>query len=128
MDYVQYALFNGESFKVLTVVDNCSKICHGLLVGKSSKGIDVVGELSRICTIEGCKPVRIQCDNGTELVSKDADLCAYSNGVTMDFSRPGKPTGNPYVALFNGKFKDECLNVNWFLSLKDAAKKIEDFR
>lgn len=128
MDFVQDALFNGERFRVLTVVDNYSKICHGLLVGKSLKGIDVVEELSRICTIEGCKPVRIQCDNGTEFVSKDVDLWAYSNGVTMDFSRPGKPTDNPYVESFNGKFRDECLNVNWFLSLEDAAKKIEDFR
>jgi putative transposase len=88
MDFVQDALFNGERFRVLTVVDYYSKICHGLLVGKSLKGIDVVEELSRICTIEGCKPVRIQCDNGTEFVSKDVDLWAYSNGVTMDFSRP----------------------------------------
>ncbi len=69
---------------MLTVVDNYSKICHGLLVGKSLKGIDVLKELSRICTIEGCKPVRIQCENGTEFVSKDVDLWAYSNGVTMD--------------------------------------------
>jgi putative transposase len=72
--------------------------------------------------------VRIQCDNGTEFVSKDVDLWAYSNGVTMDFSRPGKPTDNPYVESFNGKFRDECLNVNWVLSLEDSAKKIEDFR
>jgi putative transposase len=50
--------------------------------------------------------VRIQCDNGTEFVSKDVDLWAYSNGVTMDFSRPGKPTENPYVESFNGKFRD----------------------
>jgi putative transposase len=77
---------------------------------------------------EGCKPVRIQCNNGTEFVSKDVYLWSYSNGVTMDFSRLGKPTDNPYVESFNGKFKDECLNVNWFLSLEDAAKKIEDFR
>ena len=46
----------------------------------------------------------------------------------MDFSRPGKNTDNPYTESFNGKFRDECLNVNWFLSLEDAAKKIEDFR
>jgi putative transposase len=46
-------------------------------VVKSLKGIDVVEELSRICTVEGYKSVRIQCDNGTEFVSKDVDLWAY---------------------------------------------------
>jgi putative transposase len=48
--------------------------------------------------------------------------------VTLDFSRPGKPTDNPYVESFNGKFRDECLSVNWFLSLDDVRVKIEDFR
>jgi len=65
------------------------------MLSKSLKGIDVVEELSRICTIEDCKHVRIRCDNVTEFVSKDVDLWAYSNGVTMDFSRPEKPTDNP---------------------------------
>lgn len=128
MDFVQDALFNGERFRVLTVVDNCSKICHGLLAGKSLRGIDVVAELSRICLTEGRFPERIQCDNGSEFISKEMDLWAYSNGVTLDFSRPGKPTDNPYVESFNGKFRDECLSVNWFLSLDDARQKIEDFR
>jgi putative transposase len=108
MDFVQDALFNGERFRVLTVVDNCSKICLGLFPGKSLKGSDVVAELSRICLVEGCFPERIQCDNGSEFISKEMDLWAYSNGVTLDFSRPGKPTDNPYVESFNGKFRDEC--------------------
>ena len=60
MDFVQDALFNGERFRILTVVDNCSKICHGTLVGKSLKGMDVMTELSRICKVEGCYPERIQ--------------------------------------------------------------------
>lgn len=112
MDFVQDALFNGERFRVLTVVDNCSKICHALLAGKSLRGIDVVAELSRICLIEGRFPERIQCDNGSEFISKEMDLWAYSNGVTLDFSRPGKPTDNPYVESFNGSF-----GMNVFLSI-----------
>ena len=128
MDFVQDSLYNGERFRILTVVDNCSKICHGLLVGKSLKGVDVMNELSRICMIEGCYPQRIQCDNGSEFISKEVDKWAYENKVTMDFSRPGKPTDNPYVESFNGKFRDECLSVNWFMSMKDAEEKIENFR
>lgn len=128
MDFVQDALFNGERFRVLTVVDNCSKICHGLLAGKSLKGHDVVQELQRISLSEGCFPERIQCDNGSEFISKEVDRWAYENKVTIDFSRPGKPTDNPYIESFNGKFRDECLSVTWFLSMEDAREKIENFR
>lgn len=56
------------------------------------------------------------------------DKWAYENGVTMDFSRPGKPMDNTMIESFNGSFRDECLNVNWFLSLEDARGKIETWR
>lgn len=112
MDFVQDALFNGERFRILTIVDKCSKICHGLLVGKSLKCSDVVDELTRACLIEGCYTERIQCDNGSEFRSRDVDMWAYQNQLPLDFSRPGKPTDNPYVESFNGKFRDECLSVN----------------
>lgn len=88
---MQDALFNGERFRVLTAVDNCTrspggKVCHGLLAGKPLKGVGVVAELSKVCLVEGCSPERIQCDNGSEFISKEMDLWAYSNGVTLDFS------------------------------------------
>jgi transposase InsO family protein len=53
------------------------------------------------------------------------DQWAYDNQVTLDFSRPGKPTDNPFIESFNGSFRDECLNVTWFLSLADAKEKIQ---
>jgi len=56
------------------------------------------------------------------------DKWAYENDVILDFSRPGKPTDNPFIESFNGSFRDECLNVNWFLSMKDAQDKIEAWR
>lgn len=106
MDFVQDALFNSERFRVLTVVDDRSKICHGLLVGKSLKGIDFVAELSRICLVDGCFPERIHAIMGANLSAAAAPrkwICAgrpvptYSNRVSLDLSRPGKPTDNPYV-------------------------------
>lgn len=48
--------------------------------------------------------------------------------MTLDFSRPGRPTDNPFIASFNGHFRDECLNVSWFLSLEDAQEKIDAWR
>lgn len=125
MDFLQDALFNGSRFRILAVVDNFSKKCLGLVVGKSLKGVDVVNQLKEICLVENCKPERIQCDNGSEFISKEVDKWAYENGVILDFSRPGKPTDNPYVESFNGKFRDECLSTNWFLSLEDAREKID---
>jgi putative transposase len=56
------------------------------------------------------------------------DQWAYENKVTMDYSRPGRPTDNPFVESFNGSFRDECLNAHWFLSLEDVAEKIEAWR
>jgi putative transposase len=73
-------------------------------------------------------PERIQVDNGSEFISKALDLWAYDNRVTLDFSRPGKPTDNPFIESFNGSFRDECLNAHWFLSLEDAREKIEAWR
>ncbi|WP_426292580.1 integrase core domain-containing protein [Dyadobacter endophyticus] len=122
MDLTQDALFSRERLRVPTAVKSAQTI------SRRTKARNVFAELSRICLMKGCFPERIQYDNGSEFISKEMDLWAYSNGVTLDFSRPGKPTDNPYVESFNGKFRDECLSVNWFLSLDDAREKIEDFR
>ncbi len=71
----------------------------------------------------GCGP-----RNGHEFVSKSLDWWAYFNGVKLDFSRPGKPTDNAFIESFNGKFRQECLNQHWFLSLEDAQDVIEAWR
>jgi putative transposase len=76
----------------------------------------------------GNTPERIQVDNESEFISKDLDRWAYENIVTLDFSRPGKPVDNPYIEPFNGSFRDECLNVKWFMSMDDAETKIMGWR
>lgn len=73
-------------------------------------------------------PKCIRVDNGPEFVSKDLDLWAYMHGVTLNFSRPGKPTDNAFVEAFNSRVRQECLNAYWFLSLADARCKIEAWR
>ena len=128
MDFVNDALFNGGKFRGLTIVDNYSRECLAIRVGQSLKGTDVVAALEQICRERGLVPARIQTDNGSEFISKEMDRWAYENGVVMDYSRPGKPTDNPFIESFNGSFRDECLNAHWFLSLQDAADKIEAWR
>lgn len=71
---------------------------------------------------------RVQTDNGSEFISKSLDKWAYEHGVTIDFSRPGKPTDNPFIESFNGSLRDECLNIHWFLSLEDAQDKLDQWR
>jgi putative transposase len=68
-------------------------------------------------------PKTIRVDQGTEFVSRHLDLWAYAKGVTLDFSRPGKPTDNAFIEAFDGRFRAECLNAHWFLTLADAREK-----
>ncbi len=127
MDFVADQLFDGKKFRALTVVDNFSRMCLSIHIGKSLKGEDVVAVMERFKQEQGT-PKRIQVDNGSEFISKALDKWAYENKVTLDFSRPGKPTDNAFIESFNGSFRDECLNVNWFLSMEDAQDKIERWR
>ena len=67
-------------------------------------------------------------DTTPKFISKELDLWAYSHGVELDFSRPGKPTDNAFIEAFNSRFRQECLNTAWFLSLNDAKFRIEEWR
>jgi putative transposase len=125
MDFVIDVLYDGRSFRAFTIVDNCSRECLAIVVGKSLKGSDVVDTLDSIRLTHDLAHQRIQTDNGSVFISKDMDRWAYENGVTMDYSRPVKPTDNPFVESFNVSLWDECLNAHGFLFLEDAVVKIE---
>jgi len=127
IDFVSDSLFDGRRFRALTLVENFSRECLAIRAAPKLHGSDVAEILDEVAETKG-KPNRIFLDNGPEFISKALDLWAYQAGVTLDFSRPGKPTDNAYIESFNGSFRDECLNVNWFLSIDDARTKIEAWR
>lgn len=127
MDFVHDNLYDGRRLRILNIVDNFSKYCPTIGVRHTYKSTDVVETLDIAIKRFG-KPKRIQCDNGTEFISKEVDLWAYTNGIELDFSRPGKPTDNAFVESFNGKFREECLNQHCFLDLEDARQRIEKWR
>jgi len=127
MDFVSDALFDGRRLRALTVVDAFTREALAIEVDQGIKGDQVVAVMTRLALIRGA-PRTIRVDNGPEFVSKALDRWAYENGVTLDFSRPGKPTDNAFVESFNGRLRDECLNAHWFLSLADAKSKIEAWR
>ncbi|MDQ4121286.1 MAG: IS3 family transposase [Acidobacteriota bacterium] len=128
MDFVSDALFDGRRFRALTLVDNFSRECLEIEIGQSLKGEDVVRVMNRMKLLRGSLPERVKVDNGSEFISKALDKWAYENNVTLEFSRPGKPTDNAFIESFNGSFRDECLNTNWFLSIEDAREKIAAFK
>ena len=127
MDFVHDQFYDGRKFRVLAIVDTFTRYAPALDVRQAYKGADVVETLDRVCKQIGY-PKMIRCDNGPEFVSRDLDLWAYQRDVTLDFSRPGKPTDNAFAESFNGKFRAECLNAHWFLGLDDARRKCEAWR
>ncbi len=128
MDVVADNLFNGRRIRTLTVVDNFSRECLAIQVGQGLRGEDVVAVIERLKQLRKRVPGRLQTDNGSEFISRSLDPWAYENKVTMDFSRPGKPTDNALIESFNGSFRNECLNVHGFLSREDAQEKVERWR
>ena len=127
MDFMSDQLFDGHRIRLLTIVDNHTRESLAIHVSQRIRGYEVVQVLERVAARHG-KPQTIQVDNGPEFISKDVDLWAYWNHVKLDFSRPGKPTDNAYIESFNARFRLECLNEHWFLSLEDARDKIEEWR
>lgn len=127
MDVVADELTAGRRFRTLTVLDLFIRPCLDIAVGRGLTGQEVVATLERLRFDRGL-PQRIDCDNGSEFVWAAMDLWAYTNTVILDFSRRGTPTDNAAIASFNGRFRDECLNVHWCESLEDASTKIETWR
>lgn len=127
MDFVHDQLATGRKLRILTVVDTFSRFSPVIDARFSYRGEDVVATLDRTCRKVGY-PKTIRVDNGSEFVSRDMDLWAYQRGVTLDFSRPGKPTDNAFIEAFNSKLRSECVNTHWFLSLEDACEKLDQWR
>jgi len=120
-------LSDGRAIKVLSVVDEYTRKCFRIEVDTSINGVRVARVLTEISRAEGL-PEIIVIDNGPEFIGKALDAWAYERGVKLTFIRPGKPVENAYIESFNGRFRDECLNENWFLSFEHAKQIIEKWR
>lgn len=108
MDFMSDQLFDGTRLRILTIIDAYTRFSSAGEARKSFKADDVVKTLERVPRRYGV-PKEIRMDNGPEFISRMLDLWTYMNGVTLDFSRPGKPTDNAFVESFNGEFRAECL-------------------
>lgn len=128
MDFVSERTENSQQFRILTIVDQYSRECLATYAQGSLKGVDVARVLSQVVKERGQSPQSITVDNGSEFYSQAMDHWAYLNKVTLDFIRPGKPVENHYIESFNGRLRDECLNVHLFWNIEDAQEKLSHWK
>jgi putative transposase len=119
MDFMQDVLIDGRRFRTLNIMDLVTRECLAIEVDTSLPGQRVTRILEQLVAWHGA-PKQITVDNGPEFAGQVLDAWAYTHGVTLDFIEPGKPTQNAHIESFNGRFRDECLNLHWFSSLAHA--------
>jgi putative transposase len=108
-------------------VDDCTRECVAIEVDTSITGTRVKAVLERLAELRGL-PRSITVDHGPEFQGQVLDAWAYGRSVHLSFIGPGKPNENAYIEGFNGKFRDECLNEHWFITMAQARRVIENWR
>lgn len=126
-DFVSDQLANGRRFRVLNIVDDYSRVCVGQLTELSISGERMVRYLDQLAQTRGL-PTTLVLDNGPEMTSKAMFFWARRQAIRLHFIQPGKPTQNAFVESFNGKFRDGCLNQQWFRDIDDARFIIDAWR
>ena len=124
LDFVSDAFTDGRRFRILTVVDDCTRENLALIADTSLSGLRVTRELDRVIAERGM-PGAIVSDNGTEFTSMAILKWVQDTGIDWHYIAPGKPTQNAFIESFNGKLRDECLNETLFGSLTEAKETLE---
>jgi putative transposase len=127
MDFVSDSLANGRRIKCLTVADDFSHESVEIAVDYGISGQYVTRILDRAAVFRGY-PLAVRTDNGPEFTSRAFMGWASSHGIQHILIQPGRPMQNGYIESFNGKFRDECLNEQWFDSLPQARSTIGTWR
>jgi putative transposase len=127
LDFVHDALATGRGVRVLSVVDNFTRECLALETDTSFTSQRVTRILESVIASRGA-PQALRMDNGPELTSRHFLVWCMEQKITMNHIQPGKPMQNGHIESFNGRFRDECLNANWFRNLFDARIKIAGWR
>ncbi|MEY9643807.1 transposase InsO family protein [Bradyrhizobium elkanii] len=122
LDFVSDQLTDGRRFRILTVVDDCTRECLALVADTSLSGIRVARELDPL-VIERGKPKMVVSDNGSEFTGNAILTWADRNRVAWHYIAPGKPMQNAFIESFNGRLRDELLNETLFTSLAQARRR-----
>jgi len=126
-DFVHDSCANGQKLKMLTVVEEWTRECLAIEVGARINSSRVIEVLSRLMSLHG-QPTYIRSDNGPEFVATSVKEWFKASGVQTTFIEPGKPWQNGTNESFNGKFRDECLNMEWFRNRAEAKIIVEQWR
>jgi putative transposase len=127
IDFVHDRLASGRTIRVLTVVDTFTRECLALEVDSCLPSRRVTRTLDGVIAERG-RPERIRMDNGTELTSRHFLSWGIEHRIELAHIQPGKPIQNAHIESFNGRFRDECLNTNWFRNLWEARRTITAWR
>lgn len=127
IDFVQDRCADGNKLKCLTVIDAYTREALAIEVAGSIRSRDVVDALSRLVSLHGA-PRHIRCDNGPEFIAHAIAAWADREGIDLAFIDPGKPWQNGADESFNGRLRDERLNLEWFRNRVEARVLIEAWR
>jgi putative transposase len=127
MNFVHEQSAAGWKIQILTVLDTFTRVSPVIDPRFSNRAENVIEALDRACVSSG-HPRTIRVDQGSKFISRNLDLWTYARAVTLDFSRPSKPTDDAFIEAFNRRFRADCLNENWFLTLADAQEKMKTWR
>jgi len=127
MDFVFDRIGSGRTLKILVITDDATHEAVAIVPEHTIGGDHLTRILDSICSQRG-KPAVIRSDNGPEFTGKAMLTWAHRHGIALRLIEPGKPNQNAYVESFNGRFRDECLNEHWFMSLAHARAVIEGWR
>ena len=128
MDFVSDRLADGRGFRILTVIDQFTRECVSLEAERSLSGAKMAEALQRVIDREDGAPESITCDNGSEFAGRALEAWVMKQGVQLVFIRPGRPVENGFIESFNGRLRDEFLNVERFASLEEARHKLAVWR
>ncbi len=120
-------LADGRPFKTLSVLDEFTRECQGILAATSILSEDVIAFLDKIMK-KRSSPLFLRSDNGSEFTAEAVQTWLANKNVGPAFIPPGQPWKNGFIESFHDKFRDECLQREWFSSLLDAQVVIEDWR
>lgn len=125
LDFMSDAFTDGRRFRVLAVMDQCSRECLTIMADTSMPGLRVVRELDSLIALHGKTKV-IVSDNGPELTCRAVLIWASEHNIDWHYIQPGKLQQNGYTESLNDKIRDECLNEHWFGSITEARAIVED--
>ena len=126
-DFVFDACANGQVLKCLTIVDEWTRECHVIDVAGRIRSARVIDVLAQVISVQGA-PRYLRSDNGPEFVSRAILRWFLAAGIDTALIDPGKPWQNGTDESFNGKFRDECLNAEWFRTRPEPVVVIEQWR